>query len=358
MRKLIATVATSATIASLSTAVTAETTLTFTTYLPQAYSLVTCEDWYLDEVTKRSGGEVVFERFYASTLLNASDTFPGIGRGGADIGMSFPSAYNRAEYPLSNIVMPYTSTNPVAATQAYNELIHEREEFAQEYEKGNTKILYSTITIGHSLWSRDPIRTMEDLSGKRIRALLAVGDALDKMGATVVAMPFPDAIEALNRGAIDAFGNVPFDLGFAAGIDKVANYVTDLGIGVYSATATGINLDVWNGLSPETQEIMLEVAEELPTACWKDVVNDEVQKAVESALETDELEIVTFSLDEAKELSDTIGSELRKEWIDWVTSEGYDGKAILARFEELMNKYEDQSNFKNSFQRYSDAKND
>ena len=334
----------------------AETKLTFTTYVPQAYSIVTCEDRFMDEVTKRTDGEVVFERFYAGTLLNAPDTFPGIGRGAADIGMSYPSGYNRAEYPLSNIVMPYMSANPVAATQAYNDLINDREEYAQEYERGNTKILYSTITIGHSLWTRDPVRTADDVKGKRIRALLAVGDALDKMGATVVAMPFPDTVEAMSRGAIDGFANVPFDLGVTAGIDKVSSYVSDLGgMGVFAASSTAINLDVWNGLSPEIQNTMMEVAGELPHTCWPDVVDKDIEKSVQSVLDTTSVEVVMFSSEEAKKLSDTIGGELRQEWVEWVDSEGYDGEAILARFEELIAKYEEQSDFKNSFQRYTDA---
>ena len=334
----------------------AETKLTFSTYVPQAYSIVTCEDRFMDEVTERTGGEVVFERFYSGTQLNAPDTFPGIGRGAADIGMSYPSGYNRAEYPLTNIVMPYMSANPVAATQAFNDLIREREEYTQEYERGNTKILYSTITIGHSLWTIDPVRTADDVKGKRIRALLAVGDALDKMGATVVAMPFPDAIEAMNRGAIDGFANVPFDLGITAGIDKVANYTTDLGgMGVFAASSTAINLDVWNGLSPEIQDTMLEVAKELPFNCWPDVVDADIEKSVNSVLESGEVEVVMFSPEEATALSDTIGAEVRQEWVEWVDSEGYDGAAILARFEELIAKYEAESDFKNSFERYTEA---
>ena len=81
--------------------------------------------------------------------------------------------------------MPYAAANPIAATQAYNDLTQEREEFQEKYARGNTKILYSTVTIGHSLWSCEPIRTANDVKGKRTRAVLAVGDAPDKMGATV-----------------------------------------------------------------------------------------------------------------------------------------------------------------------------
>ena len=335
----------------------AETVLTFTTYEPETYSVIACDGWFMEEVTKRTDGEVTFETFYSAVLLGPADTFPGVGRGAADIGMSYPSAYNRAEYPLSNIVMPYVTANPIAATLAYNDLLQENEAFQEEYARGNTKILYSTVTIGHSLWSRDPIRTADDVKGKRTRAVLAVGDALDKMGATVVALPFADAIQAMNNGAIDAMGGTPFDLAVTAGIHQVSNYATDLGgMGVYAASATGINLDVWNGLAPEIQQTMLEVASEVPNECWRNVVEEDAQEAVDTVVADGSVEVILFSEEEARELKETIGAELRQEWVDWVTSEGYEGEAILARFEELIAKYEKESDFKNSFQRYLETK--
>ena len=318
----------------------AQTKLIFSTYVPEAYSVTACDGFFMDEVTKRTAGKIVFERYYAGSLLNAVDTVPGIGRGAADFGMGFPGAYNRAQYPISNIVMPWISDNFVATTKAANQLYMESADFQAEYEKQNVKALYSIVTPAHSLWSREPIRTASDLKGKRVRSVLAIGDAVRKMGGTPVAMAFPDGLEAMNRGAIDAMGNVPFDLGVTSGLNKVSKYVTDAGrMGTYALSATVINLNRWKALPADVQQTMLDVAKEAPD-CFAKIAQQDVEKAADTLIESKGVEVITFSPEEANKLRDTAGRELWQEWVTLVTKAGYDGQKLLDRYLELIAQYE------------------
>ena len=68
----------------------AQTKLVYSTYIPESFSVCACDSFFMDEVTKRTGGKIVFERYHASALLNAVDTAPGIGRGAADLGNAAP----------------------------------------------------------------------------------------------------------------------------------------------------------------------------------------------------------------------------------------------------------------------------
>ena len=330
----------------------AQTKLVFSTYVPESYSVTACDAVFMDEVTKRTGGKIVFERYYASALLNAVDTVPGIGRGAADFGMGFPGGSNRGQYPISNIVMPYITDNVVAATNALNDLYKENAEFQAEYEKQNVKLLYSFITEAHSFWSREPIRTAADFKGKRVRSLLAIGDAVAKLGGTPVAMAFPDGLEAINRGAIDVFGNAPFDLGVTAGLHKVTEYASDGGrMGVFAASASVINLKRWKSLPPDVQQIMLEVAAEMPK-CYFEVAKRDIEKAVETLGESKQVEVITFSPEESKKLRETVGRELRKEWVTLVTKHGYNGQRLLDRYLELVAKYEKEHPWQTGFDLY------
>jgi TRAP-type C4-dicarboxylate transport system substrate-binding protein len=99
---------------SLAGAAQAQIKLVFSTYVPDTYSVTACDGFFMDEVSKRTGNKVTFERYYAGSLLNAVDTVPGIGRGAADFGMGFPGGYNRAQYPISNILMPFITDSPIA----------------------------------------------------------------------------------------------------------------------------------------------------------------------------------------------------------------------------------------------------
>jgi TRAP-type C4-dicarboxylate transport system substrate-binding protein len=332
----------------------AQTKLVFSTYLPESYSTTNCDGKFMDAVAKRTEGKVAFERYYASSLLNAVDTLPGIGRGAADLGTSFPGGYNRAQYPLSNIVMPFITANPVAATLALNELYREDKDFQAEYEKQGVHLLYTLVPDNHTIWSRDPIRSAGDLKGKRIRALLAPGDVIAKMGGTPVAMQWPDGVEAMNRGAIDGFANAPFDLGVKAGLQKVSKYVTDTGgMGTYAASATVVNLRKWKALSPDVQKVMTEEAAKAPD-CFFEVVRRDLQAGVDTLGQDKKVELIRFSDEEARKLHDTIGNELRQEWLKTVEKAGVDGRKMLDRYLELVAKYEKTTSYKTGFDLYKE----
>lgn len=338
----------------LSCAAEAQTKLVFSTYLPETYSTTFCDGKFMDAVEARAGDKVKFERYYASSLLNAVDTLPGVGRGAADLGSSFPGGYNRAQYPLSNIVMPFITANPIAATLALNELYRESKEFRAEYEKQGVHLLYMLVPDNHTVWSREPIRSAADFKGKRIRALLAPGDAIAKMGGTPVAMQWPDGVEAMNRGAIDGFANAPFDLGVKAGLHKVAKYVTETGaMGTYAASATVINLRKWNALPPDVQQIMTEEAAKAPD-CFFEVVRKDLEDGVDTVAREKKVELIPFSEEEAKRLRETVGKELWREWVKTADKAGANGQQLLDRYLELVAKHEKTTSYKTGFDLYKE----
>jgi TRAP-type C4-dicarboxylate transport system substrate-binding protein len=204
----------------------------------------------------------------------------------------------------------------------------------------------------HSTWSREPIRTASDFKGKRIRSLLAIGDAVAKMGGTPVAMAFPDGLEAVSRGAVDGFANAPFDLGVTSGLHKVTKYVTDGGrMGTFAASASVINLRKWKALPADVQKTMLEVAGEVPK-CFFDIVKHEERKAVDTLGESKQVEVITFAPEESKKLRETVGRQLWQEWVQLITKQGHDGQKLLDRYLELVAKYEKESDYETGFELY------
>lgn len=330
----------------------AQTRLVFSTYVPETFSVTTCDAYFMDEVNKRTGGKISFERYYGGALLNAVDTAPGIARGAADFGMGFPGGYNRAQYPISNIMMPYITESSIAATLALNDLYREFPEFRAEYEKQGLTMLYGIVPTAHTFWSREPIRSAADFKGKRIRSLLGIGDAVAKLGGTPVGMAFSDGVEALTRGAIDGMGNSPFDLGVTAGIYKVAKYATDAGrLGTFSASASVMNLRKWKALPPDVQQTMQAVALEIPK-CFDAAVQKDVLHAVDVLAADKSVHVTTFSPDEAKKLRDTVGAQLWQEWVTLVTKQGLPGQKLLDRFLLLIAKHEKEHPTKTGYELY------
>jgi TRAP-type C4-dicarboxylate transport system substrate-binding protein len=322
--------------------------LTYATYIPNTLVMAKVDTWFMDEVTKRTNGRITFERYYSGTLLKASDVLPGTAAGATDIGNSVPSAYNRRDYPLSNITLPFISSHVDSVGKAFKELYEANDEFREEYESKGVKLLYAPAYGENTIWSTKPIRKPEDVDGLKVRAVLAIGDALSKLGASAVAIPWPDAIEGMKRGVVDAMSAAPFDTAVSAGLSEVAGYGSDVGrMGVYAVSATVINLNTWNSLDAETQRVMEEVAAEALDH-YLGLLNktvDELAVKVADRVKAGELEVAQFSEEDVKSMRNKIGQEVWAEWIATANKAGADGQKLLDHYKKLTSEFDETSKY-------------
>lgn len=84
------------------TTASAETTISYATYFNSSDPLVKMDLWFMDEVAKRTDGEVVFETYLGGAMLGGPDIYPGLSRGAVDMGMSVPAAFEGWQTNLKN----------------------------------------------------------------------------------------------------------------------------------------------------------------------------------------------------------------------------------------------------------------
>lgn len=328
--------------------------LTYATYIPDTFAMTKADVWFMNEVTRRTNGRITFEKYYSGSLLKASDILPGVSSGAADIGNSVPSAYNRQDYPLSNITLPFITTRVDSLTYAFKDLYDKNPQFRKEYESRGLKLLYAPAYAENTIWSTKEVAKPADVKGLRVRAVLAVGDSLAKMGASIVAIPFPDAIDGMRRGALDAMSATPFDTGVSAGLPEIARFGSDAGrMGVYAVSATVINQKTWAALDAETQKVIETVAAEVPAQYFRmlDEVMDQGAKKVADRVRAGQLKLTLFSEGDVQQMRSTVGNEIHKEWIGVAGKHGNDGAALLREFTTLTNKYDAQSKYLTGFER-------
>ncbi|MEZ5857242.1 MAG: TRAP transporter substrate-binding protein DctP [Hyphomicrobiaceae bacterium] len=239
--------------------------LIFATYFSEVYSASKTAIWMMDEIEKRSGGEIKFEKYWSSSLLKAPDLFPGLRSGAADIVIGAPHGYNVREYPLANVVMPFMTTRGDALTLAWRDLYKNNAAFRKEFESKGAKVLFSMAWAENTVWSKKPIAKVADLKGLKIRAVPTISDALQKLGATPVALTWPDALEGLQRGVVDGLASAPFDSAVHGGAHEVAKYGTNLGgTGIFATATFGMSLSRYNKLSEKHRKIIDDVSAEAP----------------------------------------------------------------------------------------------
>ncbi|MCB0113160.1 MAG: ABC transporter substrate-binding protein, partial [Caldilineaceae bacterium] len=112
-------------------------------------------------------------------------------------------------------------------------------------------------------WFRNEVNSIEDLQGIKFRIPGLGGEVMNRLGATVQVVAGGEIFQALQTGAIDAAEWVgPYD-DEILGLNKVAQYYYFPGWWEPGATLeVEINLDEWNNLPVEYQEIIRSAAYE------------------------------------------------------------------------------------------------
>jgi len=121
-------------------------------------------------------------------------------------------------------------------------------------------ICYFDYGFRHFWTSKKPIVEPRDLRGLKIRVQQAkiFGDTINGLGGNAVPMSYGEVVTAAKQGVIDG-GDLPIVNMKALKIYEVSKYAS-LTYHNYGPTNAVMNLDIWNGLSPSQQKLVLELA--------------------------------------------------------------------------------------------------
>lgn len=198
-------------------------------------------------------GAVNITVYSAGSLLGQGEVMEGVINDVADMGWlcttSFPG-----QFPLNEVVqLPMIAKDGVQASMVLNKLYETNEDL--QAEMSNYKVFHMYTTPCMLICTNEPVYSPDDLAGKTLRATAGVPTEILKIwGGSPVVMGPGDIYEALNKntiqGAIFEWSGIgSFNLA------EVIKYYTEVSItcNVYYAV---MNLDVWNSLPAEYQEII------------------------------------------------------------------------------------------------------
>jgi len=327
--------------------------LIYATYFSDVYSASKTDLWFMGEVEKRSGGEITFEKFWNQSLMKGAELFPALRSGAADVVNGAPSGYNVREYPLANILLPLTSEKADAVALAWNRLYAKNADFRGEFESKGAKVLYAGPWAENALWSRQPILKASDFKGVKIRSVPPIADAYLALGATPIALTWPDGLDGLQRGVVDAMTG-PFDSTVLGGAHEVGKYGSDTGaFGVYALAVVAIGMDRYKNLSEKHRKVIDEASAEALQMSLK--FNDESVGNVVDKLcgMKDKVSISTFSPEEAEKVRKVAVAPLQDAWLKRVKAETKaDGKAMLDEFLGYVREFEKTSTYVPGFERF------
>lgn len=286
---------------------------------------------FMEEVTRLTGGTVVFQHFPGEQLGKAKDLLTLTQTGVADIGYVVPS-YASDKMPLTAVAeLPGATPSTCAKMAAYWKLTREdgilyQREFKPNGVRPLIPFMLSTYQV---VLSTKTISGQKEFSGLKIRSS---GGAMDIMvrrtGAVPVRMPPPEIFESMQRGTIDA-AMLPYQSVLSYDLTNLLKAgTTGVDFGTIALTYS-IGENRWRQLPEPVKEALLQAAETVSkSGCAK--IDAAEAKAVEQIKKAG-MKLVSFSDADQKEFERIFGT-VRADWAKDLDQRGKPGSAVLEAF--------------------------
>lgn len=213
---------------------------------------------WANTVKELSHGDLQPQVYTGTVLLAPRASLQGIRDNIVQVA-SHAAIYTPSDLPVTNAVqeLGFNFDDPLTTILAVTDFsMHNAEQLA-EWKKAGVVYLGAYATPPYILFCRQPVRTLADIKGKRIRAAgSTVSQWLEQAGAIPVNVPSSEMYTGLDRGSLDCATNAANDL-IDRSMWEVAKYTTLLPTGMYwSGPHWGYNPKFWASLSEEQRQVL------------------------------------------------------------------------------------------------------
>lgn len=338
MNRLALTTAAAACMA-LTTAAAAQTNLILGEAGPNRGARAEALQFFVDDVTARTDGEVVIDVQWGGALFKANAAAQAISDGVADlgtiIGVYFPQemlGYGIADLPL-------LSTDAWVGMRATDALMRSSEAIQANLADQNLVYLGTFTTSAVNIGCKGAaIRSVDDIEGLKVRGVGAYGDTFKDFGANMVQMSIYDAYQGLDTGLLDCSQGYSYAIAALKQQEVMTSY-TLLDWGQVGALGIFMNKGAYDALDEGTQTAMAEAGVAMADKLGE-LINADNDAAVE-AMRAAGVEIIELDPAERDKMVDQ-GAQYVDEWVERADAAGLDGTALLDEYRTLLTEYTEE----------------
>jgi TRAP-type C4-dicarboxylate transport system substrate-binding protein len=204
---------------------------------------------------ERAGGKCIIETHHAEELVKINECLDAVREGVVEMSYWPIGMFGGVDVRFSAVEIPFLYNN-IHAMVAANELFLPLYSEVLE-ENFNQKALNCVGAGCFQIGGNKPVKTLEDWDGLLIQSgSPVISDVIEILGGSPVPIPPVEGYQALEKGVVDAtLQYAPWWLQMKA--YEVSSDITLCYLLGASLTTT-INLDVWNSLPKDIQDILLE----------------------------------------------------------------------------------------------------
>jgi len=229
--------------------------LKLVTFLPTHVTSVIGHKLLVEKINERSNGQLTIKVLGGPEVMSGRDQVGAVVKGVIDIAY-VPTSYYPDIVPAVDIISlsKHKSADEERAGGLYGALqdLHKQAGlyFIGRESGVNSEFFFNLM--------RKPVRTLDDLRGTKIAASIPKWEkAWKELGVAFSVVPAAECYTAMERGVVDGY-NYPLENHVDMGIHEVAKYCIDHGY--FCDNVVGVmNLDTWNSLPPNLQDLVKEV---------------------------------------------------------------------------------------------------
>lgn len=225
------------------------------------------EEFFIPEVDKRlaaAGGKhkIEWTRAWGGTLAKVGQESVAIKDGVSDIGF-VGTLFEAARFPLQNVTYytPFGSNDVALVSRIIADLQDKHPAMAEAWTKNNLVYLAGASLDTYQIFTTFPIKSIDDLKGRKIGAPGTAANWVNGTGAIAVGGNLNTYFEDIKSGAAE--GALAFVTGgFAARLHEVTKYATRVNLGAMYAGGIIMNKRRFDAMPPEVQKIFMDVGAE------------------------------------------------------------------------------------------------
>ena len=298
------------------------------------------DEFYIPEVDKRLAAagnkyKVDWTKAWGGTLIKIGSESKGISDGVADFGF-VGTLFEAAKFPMQNVsyVTPFGSEDISVVSGTVADMQSRIPAMADAWTKNGLVYLGGAALDTYHLWTDFPVKSIDDLKGKKISAPGPSANWVRNTGAVAVAGSLPTYYEDIKSGVSN--GVITFSTGaWGAKVSEVAPYITKVNFGAMYAGGVAMNKRRFDKLAPEVQQIFRDVGQEYEkrfAEAQRSTANALLQKMAAAGATISELAPA-----ERKRWADTIPN-VAQTWAEDLKSKGSPGPEVLKAYMDGLKK--------------------
>lgn len=290
----------------------------------------------VDAELRKGGGKYKVDWIigHAGTIVKLPAIMQAVSDGVVDMGMT-TQALEQSKMPLQNVVfyVPFGTANHRISGEVFDET--QRSVPAMEvWSKLNSVFLAGFPFDRYILMSKQPIRTVEDLRGKKVGGIGPNLLWLGNTGAVGVVANFGTAYDDLQSGKYDLTFMTPLNAA-STKVHEVAPYFIDPGFGSLVPVVFLHNKSRWDRLPAEVRDA-LRNGIEVWKATYLDTLDAQIDPAIK-AMEKAGTTVIAPSAAERKRWAETL-PPMAIAWAKDMEAKGLPGRQVVEAYMAALRK--------------------